>query len=168
MFWLPFLTSVSPKGVKSERILDFLRGPCGRSMPTAHSPALSSSPTSSSSRSQRSCEYVSVMVLQTAQQSPLRGPLLPQQSFHLVSLTPRKKMDMGRRFVCAFEAGSGHFAGTSRGLVTQSMIQEKGTWVSHSADTWLPHERGGWKRPGAGPCKVHASCPGLRVVGQHE
>lgn len=62
--------------------------------------------------------YVSVMVPQTAKQSPL----LPQQSFHLVSLRPRKKMDMGRRFVCAFEAGSDHFAGTSRGLVTQSMI----------------------------------------------
>lgn len=107
---------------------------------------------------------VCVCVPQTAQQSPL----LPQQRFHLVSLRPREKMDMGRRSMCAFEAGSDHFAGTSRGLVTQSMIQEKGTWASHSADTWLPHEWGGWRRPRAGPCKVHASCPGLRVVGQNE
>lgn len=35
---------------------------------------------------------------------------------------PGKKMDMGKRFVHGFKAGSDHFAGTPGVLVTQSMI----------------------------------------------
>ena len=49
-------------------------------------------------------------------------------------------MDMGNRFVWAFEAGSGHLAGSSRVFVTQSMIREEGAWASHPADSWLRHE----------------------------